>query len=77
MEILSGAKGHFHVVKWPDINIFRNGLIKELKDGEKVEADMGYRREQHFVKLPSGHEDDAQRVRSCQETVNTWFKQWG
>ena len=37
---------------------------------------MGYRREQHFVKLPGGHEDD-QRVRSCQEAVNTRFKQWG
>jgi hypothetical protein len=50
-------------------------LIKELKNGEKVEADMGYRGELHFIKLPSGHKDDAQRVRSCQERVNKRFKQ--
>ena len=60
----------------PNIKILRNGLIKERKNGDKVEADMGYRGESHVVKLPCGHNDDARRVRSCQEAVNKRFKNW-
>ena len=27
---------------WPDISIFRDGLINELEDGEQMEADNEY-----------------------------------
>jgi hypothetical protein len=52
-------------------------LVNVLTGGEKVEADKGYRGEPHYVILPSGENDAAQRARSRHETVNKRFKQWG
>ena len=69
--------GPFPCGHWPDITIFRSALIYELLDGEKVEADKGYRGEPVYIKTPTGENDIGQRVRSRHETVNKRFKQWG
>lgn len=35
--------------QWSDIKVPGNTLIKDLKNGKKVDADMGYREESHFI----------------------------
>ena len=35
--------GPFPCGQWPDIKVFWHALISELEEGEKVEADLGYR----------------------------------
>ena len=69
---------------WNDLTIFRNALLSELGDGERVEADDGYRGEApRYVKCPKSIgsvELTATMeafVRRRQETVNKRFKQWG
>jgi hypothetical protein len=69
---------------WNDIAIFRNALLSELDDGERVEADDGYRGESpKFVKCPAfigshqAMESAAAYVRRRHETINKRFKQWG
>lgn len=47
LSILGGdivwTNGPFPCGSWPDISIFRAGLIDELRPMEMVEADKGYR----------------------------------
>ena len=75
--------GPYPAGRFNDITIFRNSLMSFLDDGERVEADGGYRGEcpQH-CKCPTHLTSDpeaaymAQRVRSRQETINKCIKDW-
>lgn len=75
--------GPFPCGSWPDITIFRNALKYELNDGEKVEADKGYRGEPECVCVPN-HNVFLNRVgrrqktlvRARHETLNKRLKQW-
>lgn len=75
--------GPFPCGSWPDICIFRNALKNELGDGEKVEADLGYRGEPGCVSVPDcsaflnpvGRRQKA-LARSRHETLNKRLKQW-
>ena len=53
LGILSGEikwlNGPYPCKDWPDINIFRDGLMKELELGERVEADDGYVGERPYL----------------------------
>jgi hypothetical protein len=69
---------------WNDLVIFRNALLTELDEGERVEADDGYRGESpRYVKCPASigsrkeMETAAAFVRRRHETINQRFKQWG
>ena len=69
--------------KWNDLEIFRDGLIYELEENERVEADNGYRAlDPEFAKTPSGCSRREERVdmqntvRARQETVNKRLKQF-
>lgn len=69
---------------WNDLSIFRNALLSELIEGERVEADDGYRGDSpRYVKCPmsiGSHQEMEQAaayVRRRQETINRRFKQWG
>jgi uncharacterized protein YpmB len=86
--ILSGVlvwiNGPYEPGIWNDLAIFRNALLTELDDGERVEADDGYRGESpQYVKCPKsiGNHDASEAsaafVRRRQETINKRFKQWG
>lgn len=68
--------GPFPCGKWADLTIFRYGLKKMLRRGEKVQADKGYRGEPECVVLPTGVNDLGQQVRGRHETVNRRFKQF-
>ena len=69
---------------WNDNMIFNDALAKHLEEGERCEADKGYRGSApKFVKCPGGLEDPdpevqamSARVRNRQETVNERFKNW-
>ena len=87
LGILSGEikwlNGPYPCKDWPDINIFRDGLMKELELGERVEADDGYVGESPYVtKVPSAvlthssEKADAmqKRVQRRHETVNAHLK---
>jgi len=87
LGILSGEikwlNGPYPCKDWPDINMFCDGLIKELDFGERVEADDGYVGESPYVtKVPSvvltrsSEEADAmqKRVQGRHETVNGRLK---
>ena len=76
--------GPFEAGLWPDVKIYRTGLIHQLGENERVEADDGYIGEDpRTVKAPGGftrtdaHGVVAQEVRARQETVNKQFKSWG
>jgi hypothetical protein len=78
--------GPYECGMWNDVSIFRNALISMLDEGERVEADDGYRGEApEHVKCPQSicnlQIDDLERmqaiVRRRQETINKRFKQWG
>lgn len=66
----------------PDLVIFRDGMKNFLEDGERVEADFGYRGED-LVKTPLGRGESKERVamkskvRARHETINGRFKSWG
>ena len=68
----------------PDINIFRSSLKDKLVEGERVEADKGYRGEPTKIDLPQentgGSEDQVRskaRARSRHETMNARLREWG
>ena len=68
----------------PDLKIFRQDLKKQLKNGERVEADKGYRGEPTKIDLPQENIGGLQsqmlvkkKVRARHETVNARFKEWG
>jgi hypothetical protein len=86
--ILSGElvwiNGPYEPGIWNDIAIFRNALLTELDEGERVEADDGYRGEApRYIKCPASigsvaqMEAQAAFVRRRHETINKRFKQWG
>jgi hypothetical protein len=75
--------GPFPCGHWPDLKIFRHALIFELQDGEKVEADKGYRGEPEHINTPNSNiflNDIGKRqkalARTRHETINKRFKQW-
>ena len=68
----------------PDLKIFRQDFKKVLKNGERVEADKGYRGEPTNIDLPQENTGGCttqmlvkKRVRARHETVNARFKEWG
>jgi hypothetical protein len=70
--------------KWPDINMFRDELMKLLEPNERVEADEGYMGEfATHVKPGSDYAATLdfkimqERVRLRHETVNKRLKQFG
>jgi hypothetical protein len=75
--------GPFLPGDWPDIEIFRAGLLHMLEHGERVEADKGYRGEapQHCITPDCPIEPNRvglhRRVALRHETVNKRFKNWG
>ena len=85
--ILTGAivwvHGPFPPGDYPDISIFRHALIFMLDDGERVEADDGYRGEHpRHCKIPDPLDTVSaaimrQRVMQRHETVNKRFKNFG
>ena len=73
--------GPFPCGEWPDISIFRDSLMHLLGNGERVEADNGYRGEPESVDLPEECVDERQRevksrVRARHETMNNRLKNW-
>jgi hypothetical protein len=69
---------------WNNLSIFCNALLLEFDDGERVEADNGYRGESlKYVKCPKSigkHkalETAVAIVWHQQETTNRRYKQWG
>ena len=73
--------GPFACGVFPDITIFRSGLIHELRRGEKVEADDGYRGEGDFISTPDDYENEEQHhekdlARARHETGNGRFAVW-
>jgi hypothetical protein len=76
------TNGPFPCGEWPDITIFRSGLMDKLAPGEMVEADRGYRGQPDKVRIPVDYRDDAERKRKSRararhKTVNKRFKQFG
>lgn len=66
----------------PDITIFCQRLRQKLQQGERCEADRGYRGEPDHIRLPSDyqrrrHKKQKNRARTRQETCNRRFKQFG
>jgi hypothetical protein len=85
--ILSGdcvwVNGPYEAGLWNDIKIFRNALLTELDDGERVESDDGLRGvAPQYSKCPAsiGSKPELEAlqslVRSRHETINKRFKQW-
>ena len=75
--------GSYECGSWPDISIFRDGLLSMLEDGERIEADDGYigaapkyARCPKSISNPSIMEAMQSVVRRRHETVNKRFKQW-
>ncbi len=71
---------------WNDEMIFKDELVKNLEGAEQCKTDCGYRGSAPAkVECPGdllADQDLAvkktlQRVRSQQETINEWFKNWG
>jgi hypothetical protein len=78
------VNGPYEPGMWNDLMIFRNSLLSELDEGERVEADDGYRGEApRHVKCPKSMgahaitESMQALVRRRHETVNKRLKQWG
>ena len=66
----------------PDINVSRQAILYVLKEGEKVEADLGYRGEELKINTPNEFgEDELEEmkagVRHRHETVNRSLKIFG
>ena len=76
--------GPFKPGKWNDMKIFRSRLHKKLileGNGEKIEADMGYRGEFRTVRHPRDYislsdKKAKKKVRARHETINRRFKQF-
>ncbi len=68
---------------WNDKLIFRDGLVHVLEERERCETNDSYRGSAPmYAKCPGVIEADPEkaemhkRVRSHQETINKWFKNW-
>lgn len=75
------TNGPFPCGSWPDISIFRAGLIDELRPMEMVEADKGYRGQPDKIRTPDDCYGRAEKLRKRRasarhETVNRRFKQF-
>ena len=75
--------GPFPCGQWPDLKIFREALIYELRDGENVEADKGYQGEPDYIKAPNSNiflnaigKRQKALARTRHETINKRFKQF-
>ena len=74
--------GPFPCGRWPDLKIFRHSMILHLEDGQKVEADDGYKGDPTKTLTPHNNTrnpNDAeyrQYTRCRQETINARFKSW-
>ncbi len=76
--------GHIHWINGPfpcgKCKIFKSSLQSFLEEGERVEANKGYRGDPWHVKCPSNFGNPPEnlemqaRVRSRHETVNSRFK---
>ena len=76
------ANGPYPAGRWPDIKIFRHRLKHFMREGERAEADKGYRGEPHHISVPDDCHNYKQRnlksvIRSRHETVNKRIKQFG
>jgi DDE superfamily endonuclease len=85
VSILGGdivwTNGPFPCGAWPDISIFRSGLIDNLLPQEMVEADRGYRGQPDKIRTPDDYRNSTERdlkklARSRHETANRRFKQF-
>jgi hypothetical protein len=87
ISILGGdivwVNGPYPPGRYNDLLIFRDALISNLEEGERVEADDGYLGEApQFVKCPASVTARSEclamqsRIRNRQETVNLRFKMW-
>ena len=87
VSILSGdvvwINGPFECGSWPDISVFRAGLLSMLEDGERCEADDGYiGAAPKYIRCPKCLNNPSimasmqSLVRRRHETVNKRFKQW-
>jgi hypothetical protein len=75
------VSGPYMCGRWPDINIFRDGLKNWLLPGEMVEADGGYRGDEK-VRNPTNVRNHAELMkkkaaRVRHETINGCLKNWG
>jgi DDE superfamily endonuclease len=75
------TNGPFPCGSWPDITIFREGLMDKLLPMEMVEADKGYRGQPDKIRTPDDFQSREEKKRkkrasSRHETVNRRFKQF-
>jgi hypothetical protein len=69
------TNGPFECGTWPDISIFRQGLMKKLLPNEMVEADKGYRGQGDKICTPYDWTTEEERIqknhaRTRHESVN-------
>ncbi|KAL7526661.1 hypothetical protein ACHAWF_007363 [Thalassiosira exigua] len=76
--------GPFPPGLWNDNMIFQDALVSDLEEGERVEADDGYKHSApEHVRCPGcianavEREEMQRRVRARHETCNKRLKQWG
>ena len=77
------TNGPYRAGSWPDIKIFKHGLMQKLPQGERVEADKGYRGAKSKIDLPHeccGGEPQQRRiksrVRARHESLNRILKRY-
>lgn len=73
--------GPFPCGSFPDITIFRAGLKYQLCNGERVEADKGYRGEPLHISTPNDHRTAEEKLskdhaRARHEHINGRLKQF-
>ncbi|KAI2500891.1 hypothetical protein MHU86_13552 [Fragilaria crotonensis] len=76
------VNGPFKCGKYPDVKIFKEGLMHHLGVNELVEADRGYRGRDVKARTPDDFVSRTDRrakgrARARHETVNRRLKQWG
>ena len=77
------VNGPWRAGRYPDITIFQEGGLKDklLDEGERAEADLGYRGKPDTIDLPDEGPFHLilakKRARMRHETCNRRFKNWG
>ena len=78
--MMKSFTGPFECGTWPDLNIFRFYLKRQLMACERVVADKGYRGELNIITPDNAkddeHKDRMNRARARHETVNGRIKNW-